>query len=152
MYQKYIDRFVDQVNPFEMMTPVEHPNPNYRDFIAPLFAAMVMDNHRDLKQAWKAIISQPSYGTNSSDPKLREMLELFDAMPQIEGPNGAMYSLQNEAALATVRNGWLRSGWKNQNLWNPEDSAIDVMRRRFGKFFRDNYRRIVELAAVNSNG
>ena len=146
MYEKHMSQFIDQVNPFEMMTPVEHPNPNYRDFIAPLFAAMVMDNHRELKQAWKAITSHPAYGTNTSDPQLRKMLELFDAMPQIDGPDGEHYSLQDESALATLRDGWLRGQWKDQSLWNPQDAPVDVLRRRLGAFFRDNYRRIVQLA------
>ncbi len=152
MYQNHKDQFVDQVNPFETMTPVEHPNPNYRDFIAPLFAAMVMDNHRELKRAWKAITSHPLYGTRTSDPRLTEMLRLFDAMPEIEGPSGATYSLQDEASLALVRNGWLRGGWKDQNLWNPEDSPVDVMRRRFGEFFREKYRRIVEVSGTSWDG
>lgn len=167
MYDRYFDRFVDRVNPFELAQPARFPDPNFRDFIAPMFAAMVMDNHRELKQAWSAIVNHPDYAAmeSMSDGKvltsevlrmvhrsasmLDEMIELFDAMPVIEGPEGSRYSLDTAEHLSAIRNGWLRGKWADQNLWASEASPVDEMRKRFGRFFRDNYRRIVELAERN---
>lgn len=154
MYEKHFDRMIDKVNPFDMATPIEYPNPNFRDFIAPLFSAMVMDTHEGARAAWKAIISHPAFPAANglvkpeeiADERLRNMIELFDAMPTITGPDGQVFSLDSDGSLAEVRNGWLRGGWTDKGLWHSEASPVDVMRRQFADFFRVNYRRIVELA------
>jgi iron(III) transport system substrate-binding protein len=154
MYERYGDRFIDQVNPFALATPFEFPDEHFRDFIVPLFAAMVMDNHSELKAAWNAIVTHPAYSTQAqlvrsqdvSDPKLRQMLDLFDAMPDIAGPEGAKFSFAEPSTLGTIRKGWLRGQWNQARLWNPETTPADEMRRQFGDFFRSNYRKIVELA------
>ena len=164
MYERYFDRFIDRVNPFELATPAEHPNPNFRDFIAPMFAAMAMDNHSELKAAWSAIVNHREYhdlqrllGSDQLNAQslavlyrqassLDEMLALFDAMPTIAGPDGKEYSLSDVPQLGEIRAGWLRGQWADKNLWSAESSPVDEMRKRFGAFFRDNYRRIVELA------
>ncbi|MCI0365097.1 MAG: extracellular solute-binding protein [Phycisphaerales bacterium] len=154
MYEKYFDRFIDRVNPYELATPLEHPNPHFRDFIAPMFAAMVMDNHHELKEAWKAIASTPGFSTSSglmsadeaTDPALKQMLTLLDAMPQIAGPDGVAYSMSDVDSLATVRTGWLRGGWSGRGLWSEHATPADEMRRQWGEFFRGNYRQIVRLS------
>jgi iron(III) transport system substrate-binding protein len=154
MYDQHFDRFIDRVNPFELASPVEHPNPNYRDFIAPLFAAMAMDNHDELKRAWRAIVSHPAYrdagevvtAADVSDPTLKQMLESFDAMPTVEAPNNDRLSLTDESSLADVRAGWLKGKWADQNLWPRQATPADEMRRRFAQFFRQQYRQIEKLA------
>ncbi len=163
MYEQYFERFVDRVNPFELASSFRYPNRNYRAFIAVLFSAMAMDVHEELQEAWEAIVTHPSYPPPESptgrnlvmrsdvkDAVLREMLELFDAMPEIAGPDGAMYSLAEEEYLGTIKAGWLRGGWKDAGLWPEEASGTDTMRRRCGAFFRKNYRRIVALAGADS--
>ena len=154
MYAKYFDRFIDKVNPFELATPFEHPDPNFRDFISPMFAAMCMDTHDELKAAWEAIVSHPAYPANQNivtaanvtDPTLKQMLELFDAMPTVAGPDGYVLALSDVKNLGPVRQGWLRGEWSGRGLWNEESSASDALRRQFTEFFRDNYRKIVDLA------
>jgi len=154
MYDKHFDRFIDRVNPFHLATPVDNPNRNVRAFLAVIFAAMVMDNHHELKDAWDAIVSHAAYPDTGAivladdvqDPALRTMLELFDAMPAIEGPNGAAYSLATDQHLAEVRNGWLKSQWADAELWPANAVPADEMRRRFAASFRQNYARIVTLA------
>jgi iron(III) transport system substrate-binding protein len=158
MYAKYIDHFVDRVNPFELARPIENNDPNYRDFIAPMFAAMVMDSHQQLKRAWRAIVEHPAFPRGAdivaaddvTDQTLREMLDLFDALPVIAGPGGATFSLGEPANLATIRAGWLKGDWKDLGLWNRESSAADEMRRQFGRFFHDRYQRILTLADQHS--
>lgn len=154
MYERHIDRMIDHVNPFQLAAPVENPNRNFRDFIAPLFSATVMDLHDELSRAWSAIVRHPAYpehrpivtAADVSDPALAEMLRLFDAMPWIDGPDGARYALDDVDNLAAVRRGWLRGEWRDEELWHPEARPMDEMRRQFVQFFRGNYRRIVELA------
>lgn len=160
MYEQYFDHFIDRVNPFELAQPAAYPDPNFRDFIAPMFAAMTMDSHHDLKEAWNAITSHPAFPTDGGmistadvlDETLAAMIELFDAMPSIEGPNGHMISLTDANRLGEIRDGWLRGGWRGEGLWIAEASPADEMRRRFGEFFRGNYQRIVQLAKERSRG
>jgi ABC-type Fe3+ transport system substrate-binding protein len=154
MYQSHREKFIDQVNPFELATPAAHADPNFRDFVAPLFAAMAMDNHHELKHAWKAIVSHPAYprrqgiveASDVEHPQLRQMLDLFDAMPLVPGPDGQQYGLGDPVTLGPVRQGWLRNGWQEEGLWNRQTTPADELRRQCGSFFRENYLRIVRLA------
>jgi len=157
MYERHFSEFIDQVNPYEIATPAAYPDGNVRDFISPLFAAMAMDTHHELREAWKAIISHPAYPRDPaativtadqvSDPTLREMVTLFDAMPSLPGADGGSeLSLTDATHLGVLRAGWVKGGWKERGLWSAEETPVDAMRKRFGAFFRANYRKIVELA------
>lgn len=157
IYADHWDRLIDQVDPFELGTPIENADRNYRSFIAVMFAAMAMDSHDELTEAWDAIVEHPSYPHDSAatiitaasvdDPTLRRMLELFGAMPTIPGPNGAMFDLVDPDDLATLKAGWLRGGWADEGLWPEAAKPTDVMRRLLGAQFRANYQAIVRLAA-----
>ena len=159
MYDRQFPEFIDQVNPYEIATPAKFPDGNVRDFISPLFAAMAMDTHHELREAWKAIISHPAYPNDGaativtadqvSDPTLREMLVLFDAMPSLASPEGDL-SLTDAAHLGVLRAGWVKGGWKEHGLWSAEETAADAMRKKFGAFFRANYRKIIEMAATSN--
>jgi iron(III) transport system substrate-binding protein len=159
MYENYMDRMTDGVNAFEIAAPLEHPNPHFRSFVPVLFAAMAMDTHHDLQRAWQAIVTHPGYPKNHpsdrivtaddediTDPTLRKMLELFDVMPVIEGPEGRGYCLFDLDDIAALREGWLRAGWGEHSLWHPESTPADALRREAVRFFRSNYREIVRLA------
>jgi len=158
MYDKYIDRMIDQVNPFEIAAPMEEPNRAVRSYIAIVFGAMTMDAHESLQAAWNAIVEHPAYpddrdlvtAADVTDPTLRRMLELFDAMPDVPGPDGQTFSLDSAEALQTIKAGWLRGGWAEVGLWPDPASPDDVLRRRFARFFRSKYESIVELAEENT--
>jgi iron(III) transport system substrate-binding protein len=158
MYDTHMDRMVDQVNAFEIAGPLDDRNPHFRSFIAVLFAAMAMDTHHDLQRAWRAIVTHPAYPKDHApdrivtasdeditDPTLRRMLELFDAMPMVIGPAGREYSLADLDDLAELREGWLRGGWREHRLWHPESTPADALRQHAVRFFRENYREIVRL-------
>lgn len=166
MYRDHFNEFIDKVNPFELATAVKNPNENIRDLIGPVFAAMVMDNHKGLKDAWRAIITHPAYPRGSigggdgeahgggmvraedvSDPTLRKMIELFDSMPEIAAPDGKSVPLGDAARLGEIRNGWVKSKWKDDGLWDPQTGPTDEMRRRFAAFFRERYREIIRLGS-----
>jgi len=93
-YERYGGRFIDQVDPFAIARAVEEPHPEYWGFVSLLFNAMVIDNHEELKAAWEAIRTHPAYpsdrgiigASDVSDPTLRQMLRLFDAMPAVPAP------------------------------------------------------------------
>lgn len=150
VYARHSDRMIDRVNAFELAAPLDNPHPDFRAFVGTMFAAMAMDSHHDLKRAWEAIVSHPAYpqtggivtAADVDDPQLRDMLERFDALPTIAGPDGAVYSMGDLDDLRLVREGWLRGGWAHPGLWHQESTANDEMRRRFGRFFRNAYQEI----------
>ncbi len=161
MYESpHFERLIDQVNPYELATAVTNPDRNGRAFIAPLFSAMAIDSHHELREAWKAIIVHPAFpsaaeragdrpavAADTDDPVLRQMLELFDAMPELTGPRGRRIGLGDPASRALLRDGWLREQWKDEKIWPVEATPADELRRRARAFFIEQYARIVALAA-----
>ncbi len=166
MYEQYKDRFVDQVNPFEMATPIENPIPDVRSFIAILFGAMAIDSGTELEEAWTAIINHPGFpqgvemvtAEQVTDPVLKQMLELFDAMPSAKNPEGTWLSLADTASLPVLRNGYLKKtkdeatglimkgAWWRDGLWNLNADPADMLRQEFGAFVRQNCEKIIELS------
>jgi ABC-type Fe3+ transport system substrate-binding protein len=154
MYVRYEGRMIDDVDPFAIARPAGDVHPDMRSFIPVLFAAMAIDRHAELRSAWSAIADHPAYprgggivtAADVADPALREMIALFDAMPLVDGPDGAAYDLATTAHLADLKRGWLRGGWADAGLWSPEAAPASELRRRCGQFFGERYRRIVELA------
>ena len=148
MYEKYSDRMIDQVNPYVIATPVKYPDPNYRDLIAPMYAAMVMDNHHALREAWNAIVEHPAYPREAGnivtaddvdDAELKAMLAAFDRLPVIAGAGRESLDLADEKALGAVRNGWVRNGFAKDGLWDAESTGLDALRKRMGAFFHEQY-------------
>lgn len=149
MFAKFSDRFIDKVDMYEIATPIDL-NPDYWNFISPMFTAMAMDTHDDLQAAWHAIISHPAYPRDAqglidsnvvNDPVLSEMLALFDSMPTALVANGETRPLTDEANLADIA-----AAWKDASLWSKNAEPVQLMRVEMTRFFRDRYRRIVELA------
>lgn len=152
------DGFVDRVNLFEQYDRPETAlilNRDYWDFVPLLMSSLAMENHHRLIAAWRAIITHPAFpaGDNGlvrseeiEDSRLRRMIELFDELPAVPGPDGAMYSLGNVEHLGAIRRGWLRGEWKDAGLWPAEANPRDVLRVRLTKHFRENYERIIRLA------
>lgn len=158
---EHFDRFIDRVDPYAIATAVDKPDRNVRAFITPLFGAMAIDEHELLRAAWVAIVSHPAYpppttGSGSaptivsagdvSDPTLRRMLELFDAMPEVPAPGGALLDLVDTTNLGAIRDGWIKEQWAEAALWPAQATPAEELRRTFRAFFRDNYREIVRLA------
>jgi hypothetical protein len=154
MYDRFRDRMIDPVDPYEIARPVDEPNRNMRAFIAVLFAAMAMDNHDELKSAWAAITAHPAYpeggglvtAADVDDPALRAMLSSFDTLPEVPGPDGTSYSLDDPAALGELRRGWLDEQWRDAGLWSPDERAEEALRRLLVEAFRDRYRGVVRSA------
>lgn len=152
VYATHGERFIDRVNPWQVAQRMENPDPNVRDFVSPMFVAMAIDNRALLRRAWEAIVAHPEYPRDGSilsaeqarDPALRRMLEAFDALPPVPGPDGRMFSLDTSAHLAEVRAGWMRGGWRDAGLWDPEDAPADALRRIFAEFFRAKLRQVLE--------
>ncbi|MDZ4829373.1 MAG: extracellular solute-binding protein [Phycisphaerae bacterium] len=154
LYVRDFDRFVDQVDPFALATAVEKPDRNFRAFLPSMFVAMAIDNRELLRAAWNAIVEHPAYPRDGrivlagdvSDSTLRAMLERFDALPSVDGPDGTTFDLSDPAALGPVREGWLKSGWSSARLWPTDAIPAEVLRSRMTAFFRAQYEGINDLA------
>ena len=147
-------RFVDRVDPWKLATSIADPDPNVRSFVAPLFVAMAIDCRDLSRRAWAAIAAHPDYprdgsvllAADAADPRLRAMLERFDAIPPIPGPGGEEVSLESRDGRARVRNGWLRGQWSKEALWPSMDSPADAMRRLLAAGIERNMRAVLAIA------
>ena len=155
LYRKDFDRFVDQVDPWRIATPVASPNRAMRSFISPMFRGMALDQPELLREAWTAITRHPAYPTDLGplvtadmvdDPQLRRMLEAFDAMPVVPGPDGSSFDLADPSLLATVKAGWLRDGFVDDGLWPEHADPGEILRRVIRKECRARYESILEQA------
>ncbi|MCP3903237.1 MAG: extracellular solute-binding protein [Planctomycetes bacterium] len=150
MYEDHFDRAIDQVNPYEIARAIENPDRNVRRFVSVVFSAMVMDNHHELRDAWSAITSHPAFprdepladAASVDDPDLRRMLLLFDAMPDVPGPDGASYSIADTEHLGTLAGGWMKGGWMDEGLWPADADPQRTLRRDMARFFRESYEAI----------
>ncbi len=147
-------RFIDKVDPWKLAQAIPNANPNFRSFVVPLFVSMAMENRSLLREAWALIAAHPEYprdgrlfmATDAKDPTLRAMLEAFDAMPVVPGPNGTTLNLADEPLLAIVRDGWMRGKWKEYGLWGANDAPADVLRRILTEACAANFRRVIEIS------
>lgn len=155
MYEKYSDRMIDEVNPYATATPVKYPDPNFRDLIAPMYAAMAIDNHHALRDAWEAIVTHPAYPRDArgivteedvTDLKLKSMLIAFDALPVVPGPGGTTFDLGRAETLGEVRNGWIRGGWAKEGLWDAQAAPLDALRKRMAAHFGVQYKSVSTIA------
>ncbi|MEY3025376.1 MAG: Phosphoglycerate transport regulatory protein PgtC precursor [Planctomycetota bacterium] len=153
--ERYRERFIDDVDPFALASKVDDPDRNARSFIAPIFSAMCADRRDELARAWRAIRTHPAYpsgralvtATDVDDPTLRAMLERFDAMPRVPGPEGTAFDIETREGRTELRNGWLKEKWKDAGLWPVGASGADELRRLLGRHYSASYREIIRLGA-----
>jgi hypothetical protein len=145
--------FVDQINPFDDQS-VLVSDPNFRDFVSPLFVPMAITSTDSLRLAWHAIFTHPAYphgkeivsAEDVSDPILKSWIEAFDALPTIEGPHGVTFDLNDPQSLSAVRTGWIKGGFAQSGLWEEREKSPTIMRRKFNAFFANQYRKIIDSA------
>ena len=152
LYSDEFTRFIDQVDPLAIASAVKFDNSSMRAFIPIVFSTMAMDTHPQLKAAWSAIISHPAYprdhhgvvhACDVADAQLKSWLEKFDALPMVPTPQGDK-PLADMDQLKSLRDGWLRDGWKDNHVWPAQSEPADALRRLFLPFFKENYQWIVD--------
>ena len=115
-----------EIDPFGQAQPFPEGTADYYRVVAPVTYAMAIGILDDLHAAWEAVNT-----TRPSHPHYQEMLELFDAMPDdLSPPPGG------EEAMLDI----LKTRWK----LDPDAMLRD--RQRWMRYFKENYRRIVELS------
>jgi hypothetical protein len=116
MYDAYLERMTDAVNPFLIAEPVPEGTPSYFSVVPVLLHAMCMDVHDDLRAAWGAI-------NETSDLTQRAaMLAMFDALP----------FTQQQLLNAPDR-------------WKRQPGAKDADRLTWTRFFREKYRQVAAM-------
>ena len=150
-YDRYLDRMVDQANPYKTASPSPFPDRNMRAFIAPIFSAMAMDHHDELVEAWEAIVTHPAYpdtpeivtANDVSDPELSAMLEAFDAMPSFVTNENTKLAMDSPESRKILKYGWLRNQWKDEYLWHPEDHGLGALRRIGAEYYYLQYESVL---------
>ena len=140
MYERYFDRFVDKVNPFDLAEPMDSWNPDIRSFVAPLLGAMAIDNLDELRAAWVAINAAPADHPNRS-----EMRRLFAEMPTVTLLDGREASLADTTDLAAIKADW-RAARSLEGIakgYDPLKAEHD--RIAWSEFFRTRYEQIADL-------
>jgi len=154
-------QFIDPIDPFTLASAVKDPDRNARAFIAPLFSAICADRRDELARAWTAIRSHPAYphakggpgvlvtAADVTDPTLKAMLEAFDRMPTVAGPDGTVHDIATREGRAAVAEGYLarQPKWQGSGLWPDGASPTDELRRHFGAFSTERYREVESLAS-----
>ena len=133
MYERYADEMIDRVDPFELASDTTPAG--WRSSIGVMMGAFAIDVADAQRDAWRAL------NAARSDPgfdraRLDEMERLFYAWPEHEMPDGSRLPFDPEN-YRTIRNSW-------RDPANPDWQRLSEI--RYTRFFRENYRRIVELA------
>lgn len=135
MYEKYADRLIDRVNPYEIATKTK--SKNWRDAIGLLMAAFSIEIHDEQVAAWRAL----NRARTVNHPDLARLEELFYAMPTHEvtlmkdGGKAEVKVLPlNEENYATIAADWSAA---------RKTGRIDSIRVGYLEFFRKNYKEIV---------
>ncbi len=135
MYEKYLDRFGDKVNPFELAGT--HPPRGWRPALGPMMGAFAIDTAHEQRAAWNALNAEATRSGPDST-RTRQMRDLFFSWPQVEMPDGSRLQF-NEANLKPITDAWR----KDRAYANRSRIAIT-------RFFRDQYRRVVELQSATT--
>jgi hypothetical protein len=129
MYEKYMDRFVDRVNPFDIAGA--YAPRGWRSALGPMMGAFAIDISQEQRAAWKAINEAAA---KSGAPEVAEMRRLFFSWPEVTMPDGSRL-LFSEQTLRTITDAWRR------------DAAFAAQSRvEISAFFRDQYRRVLRLS------
>ncbi len=136
MYEKYADRFVDHVTPFESASTVE--SRGWRTAIPIMMGAFGIDSGTEQRAAWEAI-GRARRAANASPIRIAEMERVFFSLPMHPMPDGSelLFTPENYRAI--------RESWRDPT--NPGWLARSELAYR--KQFVENYRRVMELAGAD---
>lgn len=131
MYERYLPYFIDRANPFELASKARPAG--WRRGIPIMMGAFGIDTGHELREAWAALNAARGEPTFPRDT-LDEMERLFYAFPEhrLADGTGLAFTPENFKAI--------EADWRRGSL---AQSRAEIAYRRF---FRENYRRVVELS------
>jgi ABC-type Fe3+ transport system substrate-binding protein len=124
MYVQYFDEFVDQVDPFEIVSDVK--NPGWRTGVQVMMGCFGIDIANECRGAYKALNDAIASG-QFSDEELAELDALFYAFPETE-IEGEMVPFTPDT-FRTVR-----------DAWRTRQAELEI---EYAKFYRANYLEIM---------
>lgn len=150
-YERYADRFVDDVRPYEIASEVE--SRGWRSAIGPMMGAFGIESGEELRRAWRAYHDARASASPEVRAEMERLLfafphgdrvaELWDQMfPEALDADGSALRPKAEPAFAdfTPENyRQIRGAWRNAR-------AADRLNIIYGRIFRENYARVVDLA------
>ncbi|MCB9839213.1 MAG: extracellular solute-binding protein [Phycisphaeraceae bacterium] len=128
-YAKYRDRFIDDINPFEIAS--EAPSRGWRSMIGPIMGAAIIDVHEEQRRAWKAMTRARESG--ASPGVVAGLEELFFAMPTHVKADGEAVPFDE------AHYGEIRQEWRDRD--RAAELSID-----YANQFRRNYREVIRRA------
>lgn len=131
MYEKYLDRFVDKVNPFELAGT--YAPRGWRPALGTMMGAFAIDTAEDQRAAWLAL------NDTADSARVQEMRAVFFSWPDVTMPDGTKLEF-NEKTLKTIT-----------DAWRKDRAFANRSRIEITEFFRDQYRRVVAVAREASN-
>ena len=134
MYEKYADRMMDKVNPFEIVSKTQERG--WRSSIGGMMGAFAIDIDADIKRAWWALAAARA----RKAPNLKEMEEAFFAFPEWEIPakDGAP---SKRLAFTEANFKEIAADWKRAE----KDGRWAEIKASWVRFFRGQYLRVEEL-------
>lgn len=131
MYRdEFFAKFIDPVNPYDIASPVS--SKGWRSAISPMIVAFGIDTANELQDAWSALQNARN-NPNFPQDSLAEMERLFYEFPEHVFEDGSKLRF-NEQNYRTIRAEW------------SDQDKLARARIAYQRFFRDNYRRVVDLA------
>ncbi|MBL0927359.1 MAG: extracellular solute-binding protein [Phycisphaerales bacterium] len=131
MYEKHPDRFMDRVNPFQIASA--NKSRGWRSAVSPMVGAFAIDVHHDCTRAWRALAAAKAPGTPVPPETVARMEELFFSFPAHRTADGRELAF-NEANWPEILKDWPARRPRTETLI------------AYTTFFRDQYRRVIELA------
>lgn len=132
MYAKYPSAMIDKSNPFQEAIKIKPLG--WRDCLLNTLPAFSIDVTEEQRAAWRAL-NRARADTSFPPERLAEMEKLFYAFPTTELPGG------KAVAFRPAEVGALIAAWKENKDGFKARYKIEAV-----KFFKANYRRVVELS------
>jgi hypothetical protein len=129
MYERYLDRMMDRVDPYLMAGAAEPAG--WRSAIGPVMGAFGIDSAHELKQAWAALHRARADAEFPQDV-LAAMESAFYALPPHEMPDGAWLDFTADHYRA-IRGSWRDPPWARRS------------QQAYTEFFRARYRDVVTM-------
>ncbi len=145
---EHTSRFVDaDTNPFVLAGEIEYQG--WRSAIAPLMAAMAIENQSQIRDAWIALneLRAAADENNALAPTVAEAEALFYAFPEHTFPDNATDRDGNPSPYAgqTVAINGENFRAIRAQFWDGS-SPTSEQRIRYLRFFRENYAEVVRIA------
>ena len=143
MYERFGEHFVDQVDPFAIVSDVQ--NPGWRTGVQVMMGCFAVDVAPQCRKAWRAI-ARAQQDEGFPPGVLEEMERLFFAWPETPiDEEGAFTNGEHVQLLPWTEGNYraIRGSWRPPGAQARAEIA-------YTSFFLENYKRIVDLGRAKA--